>query len=245
MASDISHMTFLLFPREIRDMIYTYLTSDMIYTCLTPNEETYSITSTRGITIGFGEASKTDLGIINTCKAIRYEMIEMIRRNNGNNGLRFSILDTVAKSLCHELAPFMTHIELYIDFGTFSWDRFRAGHHDSELDYVSNQVCEILHSLKNCAKRCKSCHFIINDNNKFVSPLLRLRIFDIIKTLVGLETLIILVLLWKSDLRKLASHLAPSLGPSTVHYEWPSLPWAQGHYGCVKFHPRQSLAEKE
>ena len=229
-------MTFLALPRELRDHIYAHLT---------PSDQTYSITSTKEVTtIEAFDTSEPNLGIINTCKTIQYETLEIICRNNT---FRFSFpdFDSSAQSLYHELAPLMTHIDLYIDFGTFPWDRFRDGHRDPEISSISDRVSEALIILNNDAKICKSCRIIIKDRNKYMSPLLRLQFFETVKSLVDVDTLMIVLLKWKPDMRKLGAVLAPSLGPSTLHYEWPLLLWAKWDYGCVQFHPKKFLAGRE
>lgn len=74
MATDRGTMTFFAFPREIRDLIYTYLI---------PNEKTYSITSANAVANAKAFAtSAPDLGIINTSKVVQYEMLEAFYPNN-------------------------------------------------------------------------------------------------------------------------------------------------------------------
>lgn len=139
----------------------------------------------------------------------------------------------------------MTRVEIYIDLGHIHWDRFRVGCHDLEIHGISEQVCEVLRVWNERPIKRESCQITISDNNGFVSPLLRLPFFDAIKTLVGFETLLIIVLKEKPDLRKLGTFLAASLGPSTLHYEWPLLDNVECGYGSIKFHPRRSRPDKE
>ena len=89
----------------------------------------------------------------------------------------------------------------------------------------------------------ENCRIIIRDNTRFVSSLLQLRIFEVLKTLSRVETVLIIMLKFKTDLRSLGAFLRPSLGPSTVHYKWPVIPGFDSGYGCTKFHPRKFLAE--
>ncbi len=226
-------MTFLALPRELLNLIYAYLT---------PSDKIYSITSTNKVTmIEAFDISEPYLGIVNTCKTIQYEIAEIICRNNTFE-ISFPGFDSNAQSLYQELAPFMTHIELYVDFDTFTWDRFRDAHHDPEINCISDQVSEALLIVNSNAKKCKLCRIIIEDRNDYISPLLRLQFFEVVKSLVDDDTLMIVLLKRKPDMEKLGTSLAASLGPSTLHYEWPSLLWARWNYGCVQFHPRKSLA---
>ena len=232
MASDTSTMTFLAFPREIRDFIYANLTT---------KGKTYSITSTNVVSIG--GAPEPNLGILNTCKTLQHEMLQILCPNNA---FRFSFpnADTRVQSLYHELAPRTTHMEFYIDFGSFHWQDFKAGYRDPEINYIGNQFCKALREWNSNSPKCESCRIIIDDNANFISAQLRLQIFEVMKTLVGLETVLILVLNFKPDLRRLGAVLGPSLGPSTVHYEWPPLYNDEWDYGSIKFHPRNFLAEQ-
>ncbi|KAF6228027.1 hypothetical protein HO133_007755 [Letharia lupina] len=235
MATDGATMTFFAFPREIRDLIYTFLT---------PKDKTYTITSAN--TVALAKAFSTlapDLGIINTSKTVQYEMLETLCPNNT---FRFSFpgSDTKTQSMDLELAELMTHIEIYIDLEHFHWERFRVGRHDHEIHGISGQVCEVLRVWNGLSVRRETCRITIKDGISFISPLLRLPFLDAVKTLVGLDTLLIIVLKFKWDLRKLGAVLGPSLGPSTVHYRWPLLEYVDRDYGCIKFHPRRSLAER-
>lgn len=63
-------MTFLAFPRRIRDLIYA---------SLTPKDKTYTLASANVVAISKAFfTSKPDLGIISISKAVRYEMLETL-----------------------------------------------------------------------------------------------------------------------------------------------------------------------
>ena len=64
MASDGETMTFFAFPREIRDLIYSYLT-------LETRGKTFTIISATAFC-----TSDPDFGIINASKAVQHEMLE-------------------------------------------------------------------------------------------------------------------------------------------------------------------------
>ena len=101
MVSGASTMTFLAFPREIRDLIYVHLNT---------NDTIYSLTATKVATIG-GPPS-FDLNTINTCKSIRREMIEILC---SHNTFRFMFSDTSTQSSHDEFASVTTRVELDID----------------------------------------------------------------------------------------------------------------------------------
>ena len=65
------------------------------------------------------------------------------------------------------------------------------------------------------------------------------------KTLSRVETVLVITLRFKSDLRKVGALLRPSLGPSTLHHMWHVVPDVNRDFGCIKFHPRKFLAEME
>ena len=231
MAGEASIMTFLAFPQEVRNLIYNHLAT---------KNETYSIAATNVATIG---NPLPNLGIINSCKIIQREMLEILWPCNT---FRFSFpcSDTNTQSLFHDFAPRLTRVEFYIDFSSFPWQSFRIGGHlDPAIHRISEQVCEAICTWNARPIELESCRIIIRDNTRFVSSLLQLRIFEVMKTLSGVETVLIMMLRFKSDLRKLGALLRPSLGPSTVHYKWPVLPDLSRDYGCIKFHPRKFLAE--
>ena len=232
MASDTSTMTFLALPREIRDFIYANLTT---------NGKTYSITSTNVVSIG--EAPEPNFGILNTCKIIQLEMLQILCPDNGFR-FTFPNADARVQSLYHELAPRTTRMEFHIDFGSFHWQDFKTGYRDPEINYIGNQFCKALREWTSNSTKCESCRIIIDDNANFIHAQFRLQIFKAMKTLVGLETVLILVLNFKPDLRRLGAVLGPSLGPSTVHYELASRYDLEWGYGSIKFHPRKFLAEQ-
>ena len=231
MAGEVNTMTFLAFPREVLNLIYTHLAT---------KNETYSIAATNVSTM---RPPSPNRGIINSCKIIQYEMLEMLWPRNT---FRFSFpcSDTNAQSLFHVFAPRLKRIEFYIDFSSFPWQSFRIGRPlDPEIRRIGEQVCEAISTWNEHPLERESCRIIISDNTRFVSSLLQLRIFEVMKTLSRVETVLIIMLKFKSDLRKLGALLRPSLGPSTVHYMWPSLPDFSRDYGCIKYHPRKFLAE--
>lgn len=230
MAGEVGIMTFLAFPPEVRNLIYTHLATE---------NETYSIAATNVATVG---APLPNLGIINSCKTIQQEMLEMLwPRNTFRFTFPCSAINT--QSLFHYYAPRLTRVEIYIDFAPFPWQSFRIGHLDPAIQRISNQVCEAICTWNAHPIERESCRIIIRDDTRFVSPLLQLRIFEVMKTLSRVETVLIIVLKNKLDLRRLGALLRPSLGPSTVHYKWPVLPDSDRDYGCIKFHPRKFLAE--
>ena len=231
MAGEASTMTFLAFPREVRNLIYTHLAT---------KHETYSIAATNVAAIG---PPLPNLGIINSCKIIQHEMLEMLWPSNT---FRFSFpcSDTNTQSLFHDFAPRLTRVEFYIDFSSFPWQSFRIGGHlDPAIHHISEQVCEAIFTWNAHPIERESCRLIIRDNTRFISSLLQLRIFEVMKTLSRVETVLIIMLRFKSDLRKLGALLRPSLGPSTVHYKWPVLSDLSRDYGCIKYQPRKFLAE--
>ena len=233
MDGEASIMTFLAFPREVRNLIYTHLTTE---------NETYSIAATNVATMG---PPLSNLGIINSCKIIQYEMLEMLWPRNT---FRFSFpcSDTNKQSLFHDFAPRLTRVELYIDFSSFPWQSFRIGEPlDPAIHRIGEQFCEAICTWNTRLIERESCRIIIRDNTQFVSSLLQLRIFEVVKILSRVETVLIIMLRFKSDLRKLGALLRPNFGPSTVHYMWPVLPDISSDYGCIKFHPRKFLAEME
>ena len=233
MASEASIMTFFLFPREVRSLIYTHLATE---------NETYSIAAKKVTTVG---APLPNLGIINSCKIIQYEILEMLWLHNTFR-FTFPCSDTNTQSLFHDFAPRLTRVEFHIDFVSFPWQSFRIGGHlDPAIHRISEQVCEAICTWNARPVKHESCRIIIRDNTRFVSSLLQLRIFEVMKTLSKVETVLIIMLKFKSDLRKLGALLRPSLGPSTVHYKWPVLPDFARDYGCIKFHPRKFSAEME
>ena len=226
-------MTFLAFPREVRDLVYTHLATE---------NETYSIAATNVATIG---PQVPNLGIINSCKTIRHEMLEMLRPRNT---LRFSFpcSDTNTQSLFHDFAPLLPRVEFYIDFSPFPWQSFRVGENlDPAIHCISEQVCEAIRTWNEHPIEHTSCQIIIRDNTRFVSSLFQLRFFEVVKNLSRVETVLIIMLRFKSDLRRLGALLRPSLGPSTVHYmhKWPVLPHFDMNYDCIRFQPRKFQAE--
>ena len=224
-------MTFLAFPREIRDLIYTHLATE---------NETYSIAATNVGTVG---APLPNHGIINSCKIIQYEMLEMLSTRNTFR-FTFPCSNDNTQSLFHYYAPRLTRIEFYVDFAPFPWQSFWIGGHlDQAIQRITKQVCDAICTWNAHPIERESCRITIRDNTRFVNPLLRLRIFEVMKTLSRVETVLIIMLRFKSDLRRLGALLRPSLGPSTVHYKWPVLPDSERDYGCIKFHPRKFLAE--
>ena len=233
MASDTSIMTFLAFPPEIRDLIYLHFNT---------TGKTYSLTAANVAIVT--EAPEPNLGLINTCKTVQYEMLEMLKKSNTFRFL-FPCSDTNPQFLYHELGALTTHVEFYIDFSSFPWRSFRYGHLDPAAGKISEQVCKALRTWNSHPIKRESCRIIIKDNAHFFSPLLQLQFLEVLKTLVGLETLLVIVLKWKSDLWKLAPLLSPSLGPSWIHHRWPVVPDADRDYGCVRFHPRKFLSEKK
>ena len=76
-------------------------------------------------------------------------------------------------------------------------------------------------------------------------PLLHFQILETIKTLVEVDTLMIVMMRWPLDMRELGAFLEPSLGPSTLNYEWSSTPGVDWGYGSVKFQPKRFLAERK
>ena len=130
----------------------------------------------------------------------------------------------------------MVHVEIYIDFREFHRVTFRAGYHDPEIQRISGEIWELLRLLQRYSAKLQSCRITIRDNNQFLSLLLRLPFLDAIQTLVG--TLLIIVVKYKPDWRKLGAFFAPGLGPSTVHHEWPIQYYAKSNYNSIKFHPK-------
>lgn len=140
----------------------------------------------------------------------------------------------------------MTHLEIYVDFGRFRWWRCGLGWQDAEIRGVSDQVGELLRMWnEQSTTERESCRIVIEDNNNWVSPILRLSFLDAVRRLVGLRSPVVIVLTNKPDLRKLGTCLASSLGPSTVHCEWPVLGPLDRHYGSVMFQPREFLAGRQ
>ena len=232
METNKETMTFFSLPREIRDLIYSHLA---------PKEQTYSITSEKGaISIETFDNSEPDLNIMTLCKAIQYEVLEVLCRNNT---FRFSFpgFDTCAKSLFHRLAPLMTHIEFYVDLGSFRRVQY---HQDSKIKRIDDQAREAVRFLTSTATKCKSCRFIINNRDQTMPPPLHFQVFEYIKTLVDIDTLMIVMLQWLPDMWVLGAFLEPSLGPSTLNYEWPSVAGAKWDYGSVTFRPRRFLAKQ-
>lgn len=231
MASNASSINFLTIPREIRNLIYAYFTTkNLIYTITSAN------------VAAIGDASEPNLSLINTCTTTQHEMLEMLCRHNT---LRFVFPSsgTNAQSLCHKLGALMTRVEFLIDFSSFPWQSFRVGHLDPAARYISEQVCETLRNWYNQPFKRESCQIYFDDNARFVAPLLQLQIFEVLQTFVGLETLLVIMLQDKPDLRRLGASLRVSLGPSWIHRKWPVLPDAESHYGFVRFHPRKFLEE--
>lgn len=138
----------------------------------------------------------------------------------------------------------MVHVEIYIDLWQFHWGRFRAGYHDPEIQSICGKICESLSVWQRSSIKRQNYCVTIRDNNQFISPLLRLSFWDAIKALVGFETILIIFVKYKIDLRKLWTLLAPSLGPSTIHNEWPVTKHAKSNYHSIKFHSRKSLADR-
>ena len=99
MVSGATTMTFLAFPREIRDLIYVHLNT---------NDTIYSLTATNII----GGPPSLDLSTINTCKSIRREMIKILC---SHNTFRFLFSDTSTQSSYDEFASVTTRVELDID----------------------------------------------------------------------------------------------------------------------------------
>ena len=239
MASDESSMTFLAFPREIRDLIYTHL--------ITKNE-TYIITSAKTVEAEGG--TEPNLGIINACKTTQREVLEMLCPHST---IRFPIpaSSTSEKSAFYELAGPLAHVEFYVDF--MSFDFAAAGYPKSKTFQVGNEVRGALRKLGWNVARRKSCRIIIRNHLiTWASPLLRPPIVD--TTLVGLETLVIKLVETASTLWKVETFLRPNFGPSTVYLEkyyserrpWESFSW-EGSYPqthrCIKFHPSNLVAE--
>ena len=231
MATDASSISFLTIPREIRDLIYAHFAT---------KEKTYTITSANLATIG--DASGSNLSLINTCKTIQHEMLDMLCRHNT---LRFVFPSsaTIAQSLCHKLGALMTRVEFYIDFSSFPWHSFRIGHLDPAARHISEQVCEVLHTWYNQHFERECCGITFDDNVNFVAPLLQLQIFEVLQTFVGVGTLRVIFVQDKSDLRRLGAWLRLSLGPSWIHRKWRVLPDTESDYGCIRFHPRKYLEE--
>ena len=231
MSGEASIMAFLAFPREIRDLIYTHLATE---------NKTYSIAATNVATV---EAPLPNLGIINSCKTIQREMLEMLWRRNTFR-FTFPCSNNNTQSLFHYYAPRLTRIEFHVNFAPFPWHSFRVGGHlDPAIQRITKQVCDAICTWNAHPIERESCRIIIRDNSRFVSRLLQLRIFEVMKTLSGVETVLIIALKFKLDLRRVGALLRPSLGPSTVHCQWPVLPDSDRDYGCIKFHPRKFLAE--
>ena len=227
-------MTFFAFPREIRDLIYSWLA---------PNEKTYSITSANNVTTieAFG-AFEPNLGIIRACKTTQYEMLETICRDN-TFGFSVPGFDTDVQSLYHELSTLMAQVDFYIDLGPL--DRYQAmsrGRVGTGIRSIRNQLREACRIFNSRALKRKSCRIIIRNMDFPVSTMIRLQIFDDIKTLVGVETLMIIVMEEMPDMGELVSFLEPALGLGTYHYEWPPIPWAKWDYFCIQFHPRKNRA---
>ena len=225
-------MTFFSLPREIRDLIYTHLA---------PNNEIYSVTSANGaIDIGTFDNSEPNLNVMKICKAIQHEMLEILCRNKT---IRFSFpgFDTCAKSLFHRLAPLMRHIDLYVDLGTF---RHVKCHQNREIQRIGDQFHEAASVLNDNAIKCKSCRLIINNSNQEMPLLLLFRGFESLKTLVGLDTLVIVTKQWLPDMEELGVCLEPSLGPGDIFGEWFPISGAKFGHGFVKFQPRKFLAER-
>lgn len=231
MASDANSINFLTKPREIRDFIYAYLTTET---------KTYILTSANVTTIG-GDP-EANLGLINTCTTTQHEMLEMLYRNNTFRFV-FPSPGTDTQSLCHKLDARMTRVEFYVDFSSFPWQSFRVGHLDPAARRISEQVCEALRTWYNQSFERESCRIVFDDNVKFVAPLLQLQIFEVLQTFVEVETLQIFFLKDKSDLRRVGACLRTSLGPSWINCNWPMLPDAKSDYVCVSFHPRKFLEE--
>lgn len=228
-------LTFFTFPREIRDHIYNFLI---------PNEKAYTIISANATLFANPLSTSGSLfGIINASKAVRYEILEKICPYNV---FRFSFPRSgiSPQTTYTALLPLITHVEIHIDLGRFHWERFRTGFDDPEILNISEQVCEMLRMWNKYSAERESCRVSIRDGKQFMSSLLGLPLFHTIKTLVDLETLQIIMLKTKPDMRKLGAVLGPNLGPSTLHYEWPTLDPVQSGYGCIQFHPRAYLGEQ-
>ena len=240
MASNEGSMTFLAFPREIRDLIYPHLTT---------NDQVYLITPAK--TVRAKGAAKSNLGIINACKTTQREMLEMLCPHNT---IRFLLpaYSTSEQSTYHELAASLKHVEFYVDF---RWlDYAAAGYPTSKIRHVGNPVCEALLTWNSNATRRESCQIMITNNLlSWSSPVFRKHIVEAIKTLVGLETLLIKILETVSSLWELETLLGPSLGPSTVSVEkiyWESIDGESPNdvrsyrtLRCFEFHPRSFVAE--
>lgn len=232
MAHSTKTMTLLAFPQELCDLIYAYLTT---------SSKDYSITSSaNGITTV--NTSEPNFGIINTCRTIQRQMLGLL---SPHNRIMFHFPCSGRSARAHlELAPFVRHMEIYIDFEPFHWSQFRVGHHEPEIQRINKQVCHLLRVWDSHPIRFEFCQITIKDNNQFTAPLLRQEIWETVKTLVEVETLVIVVTNWKPDIWKLRNYLRGSLGPSTLLIERPPLLCAERHFASVRFRPKRYVAEQ-
>lgn len=226
MASDGRSITFLALPRQIRDLIYTFLTQ---------KGRTYAITSANAVAIAKAFSTYPELSILSTSKVVQYEMLQALCPHNAFyfwcSGSRTSPRG-IDKQILFALAALMTTDEIYIDFGRFRCDSPGVGCHDPEIKDLSEHACEIIRTCNNGERG--SLRIIIRDCNHYTSPHLGLPIFDAIKDLVGLETLVIEVPEFKPDLKTLGAFLEPSLGCGDIFHG----------LGSVVFHPTHFLAER-
>ena len=234
-------MGFFVFPREIRDIIYTYLA---------PDEKTYTVTSSNNVTtIETDGSSDLNLGgIIKACKTTQYEMSQIIYRKHI---FRFCFpgFDAGAQAFYQELSPRMTQVELSIDFTSLAFHRYLAGNRDSGIKQTIDQFREGLTLLNRNAKQHRSCRIIINALDRLTSVLLRRQVVDGIKTLVGVETLMVVILRWKKDgVMKLGLEFMPTLvsalGNFAFHDEWPPLSCVKSNYASFIFHPKKYNSER-
>lgn len=241
MATDYKTITFFAFPREIRDLIYTFLT---------PKEKTYTITSANAVAIAKAfSVSEPDLGIINTCKAIQHEMSEIL---SPNNTFRFPFprSDISPQITNPKLAALMLHVEFDIEFGNLHGERFRADSPKSEVHSISEQASELLRIWNRQSIKRESCRRIIrcNRDNTQSIDYLSLPFFQAVQTLVGLDTLLIEVMAYHPNVWRLETLLSPSLGRAAFRYEFPFKVTNEAYEGWgsgfLKYRPRKSLAER-
>lgn len=190
MVNYSSSMTFLQFPREIRDLVYSFIA---------PRNETYTAISCIWETTlpRVINSASPDVGILWTSKAVQHEFLESVC---ATNTFKFLIFEGHAPVLVQPLPQHDANLlrRVAIDF-----------------DVIVN-IAPALRMFSHDKAKRKDCLIFISNDSAINFPQ---NLFDALDYVVGFETVEVVRMFEcdNIDAERLQLHMEAVLGPSSIH----------------------------
>lgn len=226
MASGSDSMTFLQFPREIRDLVYI---------ALVPREQTYTIPSTSTTSIArIIFTAKPDLGILFTSKAVQYEFLESLCAISSIR-VCFPRAGNLSEILSPEQANLLQHVDIIFHLIRYHSKKF---YKESSYSWKRSQLFDGLQLFRGDEIKRKTCRFTIINRDMVEFSILGGGFFDCLKYLDGFDTDIVAQQpgCITTNEANIQSYSEIILGPSSVSHE--------NGIVCNEYHPREFLAKQ-